>query len=107
MIWRLSMPSSDRKSPDNDENFKYKDYGKRVANTVVARHPNAKRIVCVNDVYGHPYSTKEDERSRRGKKEEKSPNEFFKPNDDFPSRKKFNKILQNQQNKRRLQYFLL
>lgn len=29
MIWRLAMPETDEKSPDSDEPFKNKDYGKK------------------------------------------------------------------------------
>ena len=65
---------------------------KKVADTIVARHPNANTIICVDDVYNHPHSTKEDERLRREKSIGQIPNKFFKPEDVFPSRKQFNKI---------------
>ena len=67
MIWRLSIPKSEEKSPESDEPFKFKDYFKRVADMLVDRHPSASTIICVNDVYDHPHATKEDERIQRQK----------------------------------------
>ena len=103
MIWRLSIPKSEEKSPESDEPFKFKDYFKRVADRLVDRHPSASTIICVNDVYDHPHATKEDERIQRQKNVGVIPNEFFREQDVFPHRNKFQKILQSAENKKRLQ----
>ena len=50
MIWRLAMPESEEKSLESDEPFKYKDYGDKVADMIMKRHPTASTIICVNDV---------------------------------------------------------
>ena len=101
------MPATDEKSPDTDENYKWRDYGHNVANTILARHRNATKIICVNDVYDSTYSTKDDERILREKGLGNIPNEHYKPDGNFPSRTKFNKILRKPDNKIRLQKFFL
>ena len=68
MIWRLAIPHNDEKSLESEEPFKYNDSRKKVADIIVARHSDANVIICVNDVYGHHHSTKEDERLQREKK---------------------------------------
>ena len=75
MIWRLAMPESEEKSLESDEPFKYKDYGDKVADMIMKRHPTASTIICVNDVYEHHHSTKEDERLHR-ENDQTIPNEF-------------------------------
>ena len=107
MMWRLAMPAMDEKSADTDEKYKWRDYGHNVANTILARHHNASKIICVNDVYDSTYSTKDDERILREKGLGNIPNEHYKPEGNFPSRIKFNKILRKPENKIRLQKFIL
>ena len=102
MIWRLCLPAIDERSPDSDEKYKWNDYHDNVAKTLVARHPRAKMIISVNDDYTVKYTIKDEERQRREKRLGNIPNEFFKPEDEFPSRVKFNKILQKPENKIRL-----
>ena len=55
MMWQLAMPATDEKSPNTDEKYKWRDYGHNVANTILARHHNATKIICVNDVYDSTY----------------------------------------------------
>ena len=107
MIWRLCLPAIDERSPDSDEKYKWNDYHDNVAKTLVARHPRAKMIISVNDDYTVKYTIKDEERQRREKSRGNIPNEFFKPEDEFPSRVKFNKILQKPENKIRLQERIL
>ena len=57
-------------------------------------------------MYEHHHSTKEDERLHR-ENDQTIPNEFFKPDSIFPFISKFKNILQSQQNKKRLQKFIL
>ena len=64
MVWRLALPKKNEKSPNSDDNFKFKDYGEKVADLVITRHPNADRIICTNDPYESPHTTKDDERDR-------------------------------------------
>ena len=104
---RYRSDDRDNTSPDTDENYKWRDYGHNVANTILARHRNATKIICVNDVYDSTYSTKDDERILREKGLGNIPNEHYKPDGNFPSRTKFNKILRKPDNKIRLQKFIL
>ena len=106
-IWRLSIPNPGEKSPDSDDKFTWKDFGDRLSDIAVKRHSNANIIICVNDVYDYENCTKDDERARRAEGYGQIPNEFFKPESEFPSKAKLARILSKSENKIRLQKFTL
>ena len=76
---------------------------KRLTSIVIARHVDAERIICVNDPYDTPYSTKDDERDLRVQGTAHIPNTYMKLSDTFPSAQTFKTLLCNNSNKRRLQ----
>ena len=101
------MPAVGERSPDSDAKFTWQDFGDRVADVTVNRHVNAGTIICVNDPYDYENSTKDDERHRRAKGYGQIPNEFFKPDGEFPSRPKLARLLSKAENKIRLRSFTL
>ena len=106
-IWRLAIPAVGETRPDSDAKFTWQDFGDRIATISVNRHANASTIICVNDPYDYENSTKDEERHRRAQGYGQIPNEFFKPDGEFPSRPKLARILSKDENKTRLQSFIL
>ena len=106
-IWHLAIPAVDETRTDSDAKFTWQDFGDRIATISVNRHANASTIICVKDPYDYENSTKEEERHRRAQGYGQIPNEFFKPDGEFPSRPKLARILSKDENKTRLQSFIL
>ena len=105
MVWRMAVPTTEDKLDDNSK-LTWLNFGINVCSKILSRHPNAERIICVNDDYDTQHSIKDDERELRLQGMGHIPNEYFKPSDLFPSTSKFNKILCSKTNKVRLQKFL-
>ena len=107
-ICRLAAPEKDERSPNSDEKFKWKDHGERIASKVFIQHPNANKIKCVNDHYESEHTAKDDhDRDSRAKGYGHISNEFFKPDDTFPSNQQLSKIRTKSANKSRLQKSVL
>ena len=65
MIWRMATPSLEDRQKQDGTPYKWSDYVHKVSSIILARHSNAHSIICVNDPYDAPYSTKDDERDLR------------------------------------------
>jgi hypothetical protein len=103
MIWRMATPSAEDRQTQLGTPYKWSDYVEKVSSIILARHSNAERIICVNDPYDAPYSTKDDERDLRVQGKEHIPNTYMKLSDTFPSAQAFKTLLCSVSNKGRLQ----
>ena len=68
--------------------YEWSDYVQKVS-SIIFRHNNAARIICVNDPYDTAYSTKDDKRGLRVQGRAHVPNIYMKFNDPFPSAREF------------------
>ena len=68
--------------------YEWSDYVPKVS-SIIFRHNNATRIICVNDPYDTAYSTKDDKRDLRVQGRAHVPNICMKFNDPFPSARAF------------------
>lgn len=105
LIWRLAVPSAEDREKRDGTQFTWGDYGQKMVDFVLSRHPNAERIICVNDSYDQDYNIKDCERMLR-QKQMPIKNVFIKVDDKFPSSKDFHTLLGKPSNKIRLQAFL-
>ena len=53
LLWRLSTPSSADREKGDGIVYTWKDYGDKVFETILRRHPSASMIIAVNDYYGN------------------------------------------------------
>ena len=65
MIWRMATPTAEDRQTQDGTPYKWSDYVRKVSSIIFARHYDADRIICVNDPYNSPYSTRDDERDTR------------------------------------------
>ena len=98
----MAIASTEDQVDDNSK-LTWSNYGKSVCSTIISRHPNDERIICVNDEYDSLYSVNDNERELRVQEMGYIPNEHLKVNEPFPSTNKFNKILCSKSNKNHLQ----
>lgn len=105
LIWRLAVPTTEDREKRDGTKFTWCDYAQKMVDFVLRRHPNAERIICVNDSYEQDYSIKDSERIHR-QKQMSIKNVFMKAEDKFPSSKEFHALLGKPANKIRLQAFL-
>ena len=84
LIWRLAVPSTEDREKRDGTKFTWCDYAQKTVDFVLRRHPNAERIICVNDSYEQDYSIKDSERIHR-QKQMSIKNVFMKAEDKFPS----------------------
>lgn len=103
MIWRMATPSAEDRQKQDGTPYKWFDYVHKVASIIRTRHDRAAHIICVNDSYDAPYSTKDDERDLRLQGKAHIPNTYMKLSDTFPSAKAFTTLLCSVSNKSRLQ----
>jgi len=101
LIWRLAVPTTEDREKRDGTKFTWGDYAQKMVDFVLRRHPNAERIICVNDSYEQDYSIKDSERIHRQKQMPVS-NVFMKAEDKFPSSKEFHALLGKPANKIRL-----
>ena len=97
MVWRLATPSAEDRQTYDCMPYKWSNYAHKVSSIILARHSEAHRIICVNDPYDFPHSTKEDERDLRRHGNPFVPNHYMKLDDPFPSDKAFKLLLAHQQ----------
>ena len=65
LLWRLSAPSSAEIEKDGAA-YTWKDYGDKVFEIILARHPSPSMIIAVNDYYGNDViNVKERKRQKR------------------------------------------
>lgn len=105
LIWRLAVPTIEDREKRDGTKYTWGDYAQKMVNTIKSRHPNAERIICVNDSYDQDYSIKDSERILR-QKQMPTKNVFMKAENKFPSSKDFHALLGKPDNKIRLQAFL-
>ena len=103
MIWRMATPSAEDWQTQHGTRYKWSDYVHKVSSIILARHPDAECVICVNDSYDTPYSTKDDERDLHVQGSTHIPNTYMKLNDNFPSAQAFKMLLCSVSNKGRLQ----
>ena len=53
LLWRLSAPSSAEIEKGDGTVYTWKDYGDKVFEIILTRHPSASMIIAVNDYYGN------------------------------------------------------
>ena len=92
MIWRMATQSADQLMQYGTP-CKWSDYVHKVSSIVLAHHGDAERIVCVNDPYDTPYSTKDNERDLRVQDKAHIPHAYMKLGDLFPSAQVFKTLL--------------
>ena len=85
--------------------FTWGDYAQKMVDFVLQRHPNAEKIICINDSYEQDFSIKDSERIHR-QNQMPIKNVFMNAEDKFPSSKDFYALLGKPANKIRLQAFL-
>ena len=85
MIWRIATPSAEDRQMQYGTPYKWSDYVHKVSSIILACHGDAERIICVNDLYDAPYSTKDNERDLRVQGKAHIPNAYMKLSDLFPS----------------------
>ena len=56
-----------------------------MASLIFARHQNASKVFCVNDIYNQDYNIEDDEHERSAAKEQNIPNLYMKSDDKFPA----------------------
>ena len=105
LIWRLAVPTTEDREKRDGTKFTWCDYAQKMVDFVLRRHPNAERIICMNDSYEQDNSIKDSERIHR-QKQMSIKNVFIKAEDKFPSSKEFHALLGKPANKIRLQAFL-
>jgi len=74
----MATPSAEDRQTQDGTPYKWSDYVHNVSSIIFARHGDADRIICVNDPYGAPYSTKDDERDMRVQGKAHVPNTYMK-----------------------------
>ena len=74
-----------------------------MASLIFARHQNASKVFCVNDIYDQDYNINDDEHERRAAKEQNIPNLYMKSDDKFPTASRFKQLILNSKNKVRIQ----
>ena len=104
MIWRMATPTTEDRQTQDGTPYKWSDYAHKVSSIILSCHRNAECIICVNDPYNAPYSTKDDERDLRVHGKAHIPHTYMKLSDAFPSAQAFKTLLSS--NKRRLQKLL-
>ena len=84
------------------------DYAKRIFNFVTTRHPQSKKIVCVNDYYGDDViNTKDCEHLKRKRYiGGEAPNVYPSSAKKLPLKNDLNRFFKNKANKIRLQEYL-
>ena len=109
-IWRLCSPSAEDREKNNETNFTWRDYAKKIFNSILNRHTKkAKTVILVYDPYDLKESIKDSEHSRREshvKYIHGSKNIFIRPLDKQPNSKQLAAFFTNKDNKIRLQSFL-
>ena len=106
MVWRLATPSAEDQQTYDGMPYRWSNYAHKVSSIILAHDSKAHRIICVNDPYDFPHSTKEDERDLRRHGNPFVPNHYMKLDDPFPSDKAFKLLLCSNSNKQRLQKLL-
>lgn len=102
MIWRMATPSAEDRQTHDGTPYKWSDYMQKISSMLLS-HGHAERIICVNDPYDTPYTTKDDERDLRVQGSPHVPNTYMKLSDPFPSAGAFKTLLCSVSNKERLQ----
>ena len=94
-IWHLATPTlKDKENLHRDGlDYTWGDYTSKVASLIFARHQNASKVFCVNDIYDQDYNIKDHE--RRAAKEQNVPNLYMKSDDKFPAAYRFKQLLSN------------
>lgn len=83
MIWRMATPSAEDRQTHDGTPYKWSDYMQKISSMLLS-HGHAERIICVNDPYDTPYTTKDDERDLRVQGSPHVPNTYMKLSDPFP-----------------------
>lgn len=105
LVWRLAVLTTEDREKRDGTKFTWADFAQKMVDFVLRRHPNAERIICVNDSYEQDNSIKDSERIHR-QNQMPVKNVFMKAEDKFPSSKEFHALLGKPANKIRLQAFL-
>ena len=103
MIWRIATSSAEDRQTHHATPYKWSDYVHKVSSIILARHPDAECVICVNDSYDTPYSTKDDEHDLRVQGSIHILNTYMKLNDSFLSAQAFKMLLCSVSKKGRLQ----
>ncbi|KAG7165943.1 hypothetical protein Hamer_G011858 [Homarus americanus] len=104
IITPIQEPDTYTEDLEKGDGTKYTwgDYRKKVVLTVITRHKNAERIICVNDPYGQRW-TIEDSKRMLPQKSASSSNIYMKSEDKIPAIIDFQLLLGKAENKIRLQ----
>ena len=66
LLWRLPPSSSADREKGDRAIYTWKDYGDKVFEIILTRHPSASMIIAVNDYYGNDViNVKDKERQKR------------------------------------------
>ena len=102
MIWRMATPTVEDREKADGTVYTWGDYVSKIINLIISRHPDAIKLVLVNDPYNLPFSLKDDEHDRRSHGNNIIPRVFPKL-DRFQSASEFKIILCGPENKCKLQ----
>ena len=103
MIWRMATPTVEDREKADGTVYTWGDYVSKIINLITSRHPDAIKLILVNDPYDLPFSLKDDEHDRRSHGKSITPRVFPKLIDRFPSASEFKIILCGPENKCKLQ----
>ena len=107
--WRFSEPSSDDREKVDGKVNTWKNYGHKVFEIKLTRHPSASMIITVNDCYGNDViNVKDGERQKRSASylAVQTKTVFPAKERHFPGTKQFSSLFQTLLNKIHLQAFL-
>ena len=93
LLWRLPPPSSADREKGDRAIYTWKDYGDKVSEIILTRHPSASMIIAVNDYYGNDViNVKDKERQKRSAAYVRGQTENVLPAKEgyFPGIKEFN-----------------
>ena len=111
-LWRKSTPSTEDREKDDETEYTWSDWSRRVLTSICQRHKNATTIVCVNDCYDDDIvNIKDSEHAKRSGSSDAtfiggSRNIYPRKNEKFPAAREFNQMFANKGNKQRIQVFL-
>ena len=90
-IWRLCTPTTEDREKGYESHFTWRDYAKKIYDTIISRHSTANTIILVNGPYDVHESIKAGEHARRKSRAyvHGSQNVFIRPLEKLPNAKQF------------------
>ena len=105
-------PSTEDREKDDESEYTWSDWSRRVLTSICQRHKNATTIACVNDCYDDDIvNIKDSEHAKRSGSSDAtfiggSRNIYPRKNKKFLAAREFNQMFANKGNKQRIQVFL-